>query len=172
MDEKSKIYKHDEDADSFEEGDVKHFVSQFQSGKLKPFSRSEPTPKNNEKRLIKIAVGKTIENIIAKSDKAIVLAFVSPAGFGDLMKFESRYEQLATQFSSNEGVEFYQIEVFKNDYPDYFKPSLKQPSLYFIPVSEKIKPVFCEMDGDDWMSLTKLKKFVEDNLGIHENSEL
>jgi hypothetical protein len=164
LNDNSRVYIHDEEADTFEADEVKSFVANFVAGKLKPHLKSELIPKNNDKRLVKIAVGKTIESILEKSTKAIVLAFVSPNGFGDLMKFESKFEQLATEFSSNPGVVFYQIEVFRNDYPEYFKPSLLQPSVYFVPVNDKKNPVFCNMQGDDWMSLPSLKAFVEDNL--------
>jgi protein disulfide-isomerase A4 len=177
VDKKSKLYIYDEEADSFDEDDVKSFVSKFKSGKLKPYIKSEPIPKNNKKP-VKMAVGKTIDSILETPDKEVVIAFVAQERFGDLDKFEANYEKVAAEFASNKNVVFYKINAFKNDFPEKFKPSLRQPSLYYIGSNAKENPVLCESSADDWYSVASLKSFVNSNLKYTErlrkekNSEL
>ncbi len=170
VDSKSKLYIYDEEADSFDVGDVKSFVSKFNLGKLKPYIKSEPIPKNN-KRPVKIAVGKTIDSIIETPDKEIFIAFVAQKRFGDLEKFESNYDKLAAEFASNKNVVFYKINAFKNDFPEKFKPNVRQPSLYYIGSSAKESPVLCESSEQDWYSVANLKAFVNSNLKYNERTK-
>jgi protein disulfide-isomerase A4 len=170
IDEKSKLYILDEEADSFDEGEVKKFVSKFKAGKLKPYIKSEPVPKKN-KKAVKIAVGKTIDSILDTPDQEIVIAFVAQERFGDLEAFEVNYEKVASELASKKNVVFYKINAFKNDFPDMFKPSLRQPSVYYIGSNAKANPVLCESSDKDWYSVASLKKFVVDNLKYTERTK-
>ena len=162
MNEKSKLFIFKEEIDSFDEGEAKSFVSKFLSGKIKPYIKSEAPPKANDRKLVRIAVGKTIDKIIETPGKEIFIAFVGHERFPDLERIEQNLDKIAAEYAPKKNVEFYKINSFKNDFPEVFKPSPSEPSFFYLPSKDKKNPVRCQ--GEDWTSVVNLKKFVRNSL--------
>ena len=60
------------------EENIMYFINQFKKGKLTPYIRSESSPKNKNKDVIKL-VGKTFKKEVLENDKDILVYFVSPS---------------------------------------------------------------------------------------------
>lgn len=79
-------------------------------------------------------------------------------------KFEVEFAKLAKLYA-DKSVDFAKMDMFKNDFPDAFKPSQHKPTVFYVPASDKANPI--EFTGDS------LKKFVEDNFKkFNKNEEL
>ena len=59
------------------EENILYFINQWKQGKLTPYIRSEPVPKNNKDEVFKL-VGYTFEKEVIKNDKDVLVYFVSP----------------------------------------------------------------------------------------------
>ncbi|CAF0794763.1 unnamed protein product [Brachionus calyciflorus] len=159
LNEKSKFFIYDEDNDSFDEDEIIDFVKKFTQGKLTPYIKSEPVLKENEKKNLKKLVGKNIENFLATSNN-ILLGIVGQNSYENINQFESNLAKLANKFASNKNLSFGKINMFLNDIPEIFNPNPKQPSLYFVPVNDKSKPILFTKSA----SFDEMLEFVEENL--------
>ncbi len=111
--------------------------------------------KQNPKSAVKVAVGKSFDDLVMKNKRPVFLAFV---GLSNQMaeKFESNFAKLAAKYPT---AEFIKMDMFKNDYPDLFMPSQHRPTLYFVP-ADKSSPVEFQEDP----TVEKMTKFIETNV--------
>ena len=112
---------------------------------------------------MKLVVGKTFDELIDKNKKDVLLAFIGLVN-QQTINFETEFGKLARVYSGK-NLDFAKIDMFKNDFPDWFKPSSHKPTVYYVPASDKSNPI--EFQDEN------LKKFIESNLEkFNKNQEL
>ena len=121
--------------------------------------RSQTAPKDNGKRLVKIVVGKTFEQIVHDKSKDVVLAFITPKSDD----FEVLYNKLAKKFAQHKDLVFAKFDFTQNDYPEEYQPQ-RAPILFFSPKDKKSTPVMFNAIDKDVQSLDELTQFVNENL--------
>lgn len=119
---------------------------------------------------VKIVVGKTFEKMVTKNKRDVAIAFVG-LNNQQTQAFEREWIRLAKQFPQ---IDFVKIDMFKNDFPDVYKPSPHKPTVYFVPgTGDKSNPVeFVKKIGDDEVEsesdaafdAESLRKFIRENL--------
>ena len=75
--------------------------------------RSEVVPKDNEKKLVKKVVGKTIENLVKTSKKELFIAFTGH--MYNLDTFETNYNALASKYAKEKSISFGKFDTSLND---------------------------------------------------------
>ena len=132
-------------------------------GKLKPFVRSQNAPKDNAKRLVKVVVGKSFEQIVNDKTKNVVIAFITPKSD----EFELVYNKLAKKFSKVNDLVFAKFDFTQNDYPGEYQPQ-RAPILFFVSKDNKTSPVMFNAIEKDVQSVDELSQFVNENLEKQE----
>lgn len=128
--------------------------------------RSEPAIKQNAQNPVKLVVGKTFDELVEKSKKDVVLAFVGLSN-QQTNAFELEFAKLAKHY--NKRLEFAKMDMFKNDFPEWFAPSSHKPTLYYVPASDKSHPI----EFKEETTLDNVKKFIEANFKkFNKNEEL
>ena len=111
---------------------------------------------------MKIVVGKTFNELVEKNKKDVLLAFIGLHN-QQTLNFESEFSKLAKAYTGK--LDFAKIDMFKNDFPDWFKPSSHKPTVYYVAANDKSNPV--ELKDEN------LKEFIEANLKkFNKNEEL
>lgn len=72
-----------------------NFVTEFESGRLEPFVKSEELPTDNDKPGVKVAVGKNFADLVLNTDKDTLIEFYAP-WCGHCKKLAPVYEELGT----------------------------------------------------------------------------
>ena len=117
---------------------------------------------------MKLVVGKTFDELVDKNKKDVLLAFVGLYN-QQTINFETEFGKLARVYSGGKNLDFAKIDMFKNDFPDRFKPSSHKPTVYYIPAGDKSNPI----EFQEETSVENLKKFIESNLKkFNKNEEL
>ena len=75
------------------------FINQFKKGKLTPYIRSEPVPKNNKGDVVKL-VGSTYKKEVIENDKDVLVYFLS-SKCKECKEFEPELEKLAKKLKKN-----------------------------------------------------------------------
>ena len=75
------------------------FINQFKKGKLTPYIRSEPVPKNNKGDVVKL-VGSIYKKEVIENDKDVLVYFVS-SKCKECKEFEPELEKLAKKLKKN-----------------------------------------------------------------------
>jgi hypothetical protein len=126
-------------------------------------------PKDNEKKLVKKVVGKTIENLVKTSKKELFIAFIGH--MYSLDTFETNFNALASKFAKEKSVSFGKFDTTLNDYPEnLFQPNKYKPTVYYISSKDNSKPV--AFVYEDNSKLSDLIAFVEKSIGKDAKTEL
>ena len=96
------------------EENIMYFINQFKKGKLTPYIRSESSPKNKNKDVIKL-VGKTFKKEVLENDKDILVYFVSPS-CNECKEFEPELIKLSQKLKKgNNKLVIAKIDATLND---------------------------------------------------------
>ena len=110
-------------------------------------------------------VGRTFDEIVTKSKKDVVVSFIGLSN-QQTEKFEAEFAKLAKQYSGKDIV-FGKMDMFKNDFPDSYKPSMHKPTVYYVPAGGQSDPIEFS-DGEK-----SLKEFIDENIQkFAKNQEL
>ncbi|CAF1285814.1 unnamed protein product [Rotaria sordida] len=151
-----------EDNDEFTSETFEEFVNQLDKGKIKPYFKSQPIPKQSIVNGIHILVGKNFDKIVKDNKKNVLVFFYAP-WCGHCNEFKPTYSKLAERYTSQSNVILAQIDATANDIPPGFDVT-GYPTIYIMPKNKK--PVKYEGNRD----INDLVNFIEKN--IETKSEL
>jgi len=126
--------------DDFEAETLANFIEDLKNGKVRPYMKSLPVPKNQEGPILKI-VANNYDDEIHRVKKDAVMFFYAP-WCGHCKEFDPVYKKVAKKLmKTNENIVFGRMDGTANDIP-YMYPDLKGfPSIFFISAYEKFDPV-------------------------------
>ncbi|VDN04299.1 unnamed protein product [Thelazia callipaeda] len=131
------------------------FMKKLVSGKIKPFIKSAPLPKN-DKGPVKTVVASNFAQIVFDETKDVMVQFYAPS-CGHCKAFEPKYRELATKLKREEpNLLLVKIDAIANDAPDNYVVN-SFPTIYFVPANKKEQPIKYEGDRD----LDDLTKFMK-----------
>lgn len=124
--------------------ELKKFVTDFNSGSLIPFIKSEPIPEEQTEAVVKV-VGKTFDDIVTNSEKDVLIEFYAP-WCGHCKSLKPKFEELATKLSKESGVTIAAIDATANSFPPLFNVN-GFPTIYWVPKNARNKPVQYDVIG-------------------------
>ncbi|CAG0883405.1 unnamed protein product [Darwinula stevensoni] len=137
-DDKDKKYVM-EPTDNLDSDDIREFISLVQAGKVKPYLKSEPIPRNQEGS-VRVVVASTFEEEILKPEKDVLIEFYAP-WCGHCKELEPIYERVAQHVAkSNDKLVLAKFDATANDVPPGFDVK-GIPTIYFLPAFEKKDPI-------------------------------
>lgn len=142
--------------DEFEAEDLAEFIDDLRVGKVRPYMKSLPVPKNQEGPVLKI-VADNYDTEIHKVKKDAVVFFHAP-WCGHCKEFDPVYKKIAKKMlANNENIVFGKFDATANDVPYMFPPLKGYPSIFFLSAYEKFDPI--QYQGDrtyksvkDWIN--------------------
>uniref|UniRef100_A0A1I8EAK4 protein disulfide-isomerase n=1 Tax=Wuchereria bancrofti TaxID=6293 RepID=A0A1I8EAK4_WUCBA len=114
------------------------FMEKLSSGKIKPFVKSAPLPKDN-KGPVKTVVASNFAQIVFDETKDVLMEFYAP-WCGHCKAFESKYNELAVKLKSESNLLLVKIDATANDIPKNYDVS-GFPTIYFAPAGKKKEPI-------------------------------
>ncbi|CAF0781800.1 unnamed protein product [Adineta steineri] len=148
-------YRMDDD-DEFTSESFEEFVSKLIKGKVKPYFKSQPIPKQSVTNGIHTVVAKNFEKIVKDKTKNAVVFFYAP-WCGHCTNFKPTYMKLAQRYTSQSNLILTQIDASANDIPSGFEVT-GFPTIYFVPMNNQ--PVKYEGNRD----INDLVNFIDKNL--------
>jgi len=132
------------------------FVDDLKNGKVAPYMKSQPVPKNQEGP-VKSIVSNNYDAEIHKVKKDAVL-FIHAPWCGHCKDFEPVYKKIAKKMmKSNENIVFGKMDGTANDIPYMYPPLKGYPAIFFLSAYEKYDPI--QYQGDrtfksvkDWIN--------------------
>ena len=116
------------------EENMMYFINEFKKGRLTPYVRSEPVPKENKGDLVKL-VGSTFHKEVYENDKDVLIYFVSP-WCTKCKDFEPELEKLAKKLKQNNNkLLITTIDATLNDVEDFQIHNF--PTIMFYPGNAK-----------------------------------
>lgn len=131
---KSKKYlmKKEFTMENFEE-----FLNDLKNGKLKPHTKSEPIPRDNDGP-VKIAVSDNFDEIVLDNGKDTMVQFYAPWCY-HCKELAPIYDQVGKMLV-NEDVAIVKMDATKNEVPNAYDVN-KYPTIYWLPKDRKNEPV-------------------------------
>ncbi|UJR37656.1 hypothetical protein I4U23_030353 [Adineta vaga] len=151
-----------EDDDEFTSESFEEFVNKLTKGKIKPYFKSQPIPKQSIVNGVRTLVGKNFEKIVHDQTKNVLVFFYAP-WCGHCTKFKPTYSKLAQHYASQSNLIVAQIDATGNDIPKGFEVT-GFPTIYLVPMNNQ--PVKYEGNRD----IDDLVQFIDNN--IQSKSEL
>ncbi|CAF4354098.1 unnamed protein product, partial [Adineta steineri] len=145
-----------EDDDEFTSESFEEFVSKLIKGKVKPYFKSQPIPKQPITNGIHTVVAKNFEKIVKDKTKNALVFFYAP-WCGHCTNFKPTYTKLAQRYTSQSNLILTQIDASANDIPSDFEVT-GFPTIYFVPMNNQ--PVKYEGNRD----INDLVNFIDKNL--------
>jgi len=145
-----------EPVDDFESSDLAKFIEDLRTGKVKPFMKSLPVPKEQE-GVVKKVVAHNYDEEIHRVKKDGVMFFGAP-WCGHCKEFDPIFKKVAKKMlKSNENIVFGKMDGSANDIPYMFPPLKGFPSVFFISAYEKYDPILYQGDRSyksvkDWIN--------------------
>ncbi|VDN81419.1 unnamed protein product [Brugia pahangi] len=130
------------------------FMEKLSSGKIKPFMKSAPLPKDN-KGPVKTVVASNFAQVVFDETKDVLMEFYAP-WCGLCKAFESKYKELAVKLKSESNLLLVKIDATANDIPKNYDVS-GFPTIYFAPAGKKKEPIKYKgnRDLDDLINFMK-----------------
>jgi len=138
-DSSDKKYLYSAHSDSFNIDNIKQFASNYLSGKLTPYFKSEPVPDSNDGPLITV-VGSTFDDIVLDDSKNVLIEFYAP-WCGHCKTLAPKYEELAEEFKNVNDVVIAKIDATANDYPKTQYQVTGFPTIFFKPKGKDSTPI-------------------------------
>jgi protein disulfide-isomerase-like protein len=131
-------------------------VDDLKNGKIAPYMKSQPIPKNQPGH-VKMIVSNNYDTEIHKVKKDAVL-FIHAPWCGHCKDFEPVYKKIAKKMmKSNENIVFGKMDGTTNDIPYMYPPLKGYPAIFFLSAYEKYDPI--QYQGDrtfksvkDWIN--------------------
>lgn len=142
--------------EEFETEDLGEFIEDLRTGKVRPYMKSMPVPKNHDGNIRKI-VANNYDEEIHKVKKDAVMFFHAP-WCGHCKEFDSVYKKVSKKMlKSNENIVFGKMDGTSNDIPYMFPPLKGYPTIFFLSAYEKFDPIQYQGDRSyksikDWIN--------------------
>ncbi|CAF1189785.1 unnamed protein product [Rotaria magnacalcarata] len=146
-----------EDNDEFTSESFEEFVDRLDKGKIKPYFKSQPIPKQAIVNGIHTVVGKTFDKIVNDDKKHVVIFFYAP-WCGHCNNFKPTYSKLARSYAGQSNLILAQMDATANDIPQGFEVT-GYPTIFIVPTNNK--PVKYEGNRD----IDDLVNFINKNIG-------
>lgn len=147
--------------DGFEEElseNLELFLKAISKGKVKPYVKSQPIPKEDQSSSVKSLVANNFAKIVNDENKDVLVEFYAP-WCGHCKAFEPKYKQFAAKYTSEQpNLVVAKFDATANDIPENFVVE-GFPTIYFVPSGKKNKPIKYSGNRD----LDDLTKFVREN---------
>ena len=117
------------------------FVTDFKSGSLTPFLKSEEIPETNDEP-VKVVVGKNFKQIVTDNDNDVLIEFYAP-WCGHCKKLSPIWDQLAADLKDVQGLTIAKMDATANEVDGV--EIRGYPTLKFYPKGSKSAPV--DYDG-------------------------
>lgn len=125
-----------------EPGQIAAWIKEYDEGKVPAHRKSEPIPESNNEP-VKVVVADTLEDIVFKSGKNVLLEFYAP-WCGHCQKLAPILDEVAVSFENDQDVVIAKLDATANDLPDETFDVKGYPTLYFRTASGNI----LSYDGD------------------------
>jgi len=122
----------------FKAANVRKFYSDFLSGSLTPYIKSETPPANNDGP-VKVVVGSTFQQIVNNPDHDVLIEFYAP-WCGHCKQLEPKYKKLGEKFKGVDSVVIAKMDATANDYPPEYEVS-GFPTIFLSPSGKNSKPI-------------------------------
>ncbi|KAL3107802.1 hypothetical protein niasHT_017034 [Heterodera trifolii] len=139
------------------EENLANFLEDIGKGKVKPFVKSQPVPKDDKKGApVRTLVAENFAKIVNDEANDALVEFYAP-WCGHCKAFEPKYKQFATKHSKEEpNLIVAKFDASENDVPEGYAVE-GFPTIYFVPSGKKDKPIKYGGNRD----LEDLAKFVK-----------
>jgi len=144
------------DEDEFNEKTFEKFMNALSENKIKPYVKSAPAPKENDKTAVKTVVASTFDRIVKDESKDVLVEFYAP-WCGHCKKLEPVYEKMAQKLSGDTKLVIAKYDGTANDAPDKYDTE-GFPTLYFAPKGKKDTPIKYVGDRDPEDLIKFMKK--------------
>uniref|UniRef100_A0A0R3RTG1 protein disulfide-isomerase n=1 Tax=Elaeophora elaphi TaxID=1147741 RepID=A0A0R3RTG1_9BILA len=114
------------------------FMKKLSSGKIKPFMKSAPLPKD-DKGPVKTVTASNFAQVVLDEMKDVLVEFYAP-WCGHCKAFESKYNELAVKLKTEPNLLLVKMDATANDIPNNYDVS-GFPTIYFAPSGKKEKPI-------------------------------
>uniref|UniRef100_A0A1I7V8Z9 Protein disulfide-isomerase n=1 Tax=Loa loa TaxID=7209 RepID=A0A1I7V8Z9_LOALO len=121
------------------------FMKKLSSGKIKPFVKSAPLPKD-DKGPVKTVAASNFAQVVFDETKDVLVEFYAP-WCGHCKAFEPKYKELAMKLKSEPNLLLVKIDATVNDIPKNYGIS-GFPTIYFAPAGKKKEPIKYEGNRD------------------------
>ncbi|KAL4003030.1 protein disulfide isomerase family protein [Acanthocheilonema viteae] len=121
------------------------FMKKLSSGKIKPFVKSAPLPKD-DKGPVKTVVASNFAQIVFDETKDVLVEFYAP-WCGHCKAFEPKYKELAVKLKNEPNLLLVKMDATANDIPKNYDVS-GFPTIYFSPANKKDEPIKYEGNRD------------------------
>ena len=142
--------------EEFETEDLKEFIEDLRTGKVRPYMKSLPVPKKQE-GIVKKIVANNYDEEIHKVKKDAVVFFYAP-WCGHCKEFDPVFKKVAKKMvKNNENIVFGKMDGTGNDVPYMFPPLKGYPTIFFLSAYEKFDPIQYQGDRSyksvkDWIN--------------------
>merc|ERR1711963_118513 len=132
------------------------YVEHLRTGRIAPYMKSLPVPKNQES-IVKKVVADNYDVEMHKVKKDAVLYFYAP-WCGHCKEFDATFKKVAKKMTkTNENIVFGSMDGTSNDIPYMFPPLKGYPSVFFLSAYEKFDPIQYQGDRSyksvkDWIN--------------------
>ncbi|KAG4200792.1 hypothetical protein ERO13_A05G236000v2 [Gossypium hirsutum] len=118
--------------------DIAPFVKDYKEGKVPPYLKSEPIPEEN-KEPVKVVVADTLEDMVFKSGKNVLLEFYAP-WCGHCKKLAPILDEVAVHYEKDDNVLIAKLDATANDIVGENFDVRGYPTIYFRSTSGNITP--------------------------------
>ncbi|KAH7567913.1 hypothetical protein ACOSP7_009825 [Xanthoceras sorbifolium] len=139
------------------------WVKEFKEGKVLPFKKSEPVPKENNEP-VKVVVADTLQDMVFNSGKNVLIEFYAP-WCGHCKKLAPILDEVAISYQNNADVLITKLDATANDIPNDTFDVQGYPTVFFRSASGKVVPY----DGD--RTKEDIIDFIEKNKDTIANQE-
>lgn len=115
---------------------IASWLKDYMDGKVPPYRQSEPIPEEN-KEPVKVVVGDSLEDMVLKSGKNVLLEFYAP-WCGHCKSLAPILDEVAISFENDADVVIAKFDATANDYPTGTFNVEGYPTMYFKSASGKI----------------------------------
>ncbi|MBA0823996.1 hypothetical protein Goarm_020687 [Gossypium armourianum] len=109
--------------------DIAPWVKDFKEGKVAPYVKSEPIPKENNEP-VKVVVADTLQDMVFKSGKNVLLEFYAP-WCGHCKKLAPILDEVAVHYEKDADVLIAKLDATSNDILDENFDVRGYPTVYF-----------------------------------------
>ncbi|KAB2097890.1 hypothetical protein ES319_A01G201400v1 [Gossypium barbadense] len=133
--------------------DIAPWVKDFKEGKVVPYVKSEPIPKENNKP-VKVVVADTLQDMVFKSGKNVLLEFYAP-WCGHCKKLAPILDEVAVHYEKDADVLIAKFDATSNDILDENFDVRGYPTVYFRSANGNITPYLGNRTKEDIVDFIK-----------------
>ncbi|XP_063295374.1 protein disulfide-isomerase A3-like [Pelobates fuscus] len=148
---------------------LERFLSEYFSGRLKRYFRSQPIPAKNDSA-VQIIVADTFNKIVNNQEKDVMINFFAP-WCGLCQSLDATYKEVAEKLMHDPHVVIAKMDATANDVPPPYEIT-GFPTIYFVPMESKHAPTLYEGEWQMNDILRFLKKTSTLKLNIYESKKL